>query len=87
MRKTASHRRIVITSSVAAIAPGRYQGPYRASKAAVTSLAETLDLELGPEGIGAIVAFLSGMIPDEHLELAREMLAKLSEGPVHPGDP
>jgi NAD(P)-dependent dehydrogenase (short-subunit alcohol dehydrogenase family) len=66
MLNTSGFRRIVLTSSVAALAPGRFQGPYRAAKAAVTSIGETLDLELGPQGIGATVIFPSGMA-DESL--------------------
>jgi NAD(P)-dependent dehydrogenase (short-subunit alcohol dehydrogenase family) len=72
IRATEGDRRIVLTSSVAALAPGRFQGPYRAAKAAVTSIGETLDLELGPEGIGTTVAFPGGMLPDDWLEFARE---------------
>lgn len=71
LRETTGHRRIVLTSSAAALAPGRFQGPYRAAKAAVTSLGETLDLELGPEGIGATIVFPSGMLVPELLELMR----------------
>lgn len=82
MRTTPGKRRIVITASVAAIAPGRYQGPYRASKAAVTSIAETINLELGPEGIGATVAFPSGMAQGEQLDAARAMLTNLDHDDV-----
>jgi NAD(P)-dependent dehydrogenase (short-subunit alcohol dehydrogenase family) len=71
MRDAEGFRRIVLTSSVAALAPGRYQGAYRAAKAAVTSIGETLELELGPEGIGTTVAFPSGMQPTEMLDTAR----------------
>ena len=71
MRATSGHRRIVLTSSAAALAPGRFQGPYRAAKAAVTSIGETLDLELGPEGIGTTIVFPSGMLAAELLELVR----------------
>ena len=71
MRATTGHRRIVLTSSAAALAPGRFQGPYRAAKAAVTSIGETLDLELGPEGMGTTIVFPSGMLPPEMLELVR----------------
>jgi NAD(P)-dependent dehydrogenase (short-subunit alcohol dehydrogenase family) len=73
MRTTTGFRRIVLTSSAAALAPGRFQGPYRAAKAAVTTIGETLDLELGPEGIGTTIAFPSGMLAPELLELARSM--------------
>jgi NAD(P)-dependent dehydrogenase (short-subunit alcohol dehydrogenase family) len=72
LRAADGDRRIVLTSSVASLAPGRFQGPYRAAKAAVTSIGETLDLELGPEGIGTTIAFPSGMLPAEWLEFARE---------------
>jgi NAD(P)-dependent dehydrogenase (short-subunit alcohol dehydrogenase family) len=61
MRASHGLRRIVLTSSASALAPGRFLGPYRAAKAAVTSIGETLDFELGPEGIGATVVFPSGM--------------------------
>ncbi len=71
LRTTPGYRRIVITSSAAALAPGRFQGPYRAAKAAVTAIGETLDLELGAEGIGTTIAFPSGMLPPELLELVR----------------
>jgi NAD(P)-dependent dehydrogenase (short-subunit alcohol dehydrogenase family) len=65
MRATTGLRRIVLTSSVAALAPGRFQGPYRAAKAAVTSIGETLELELGEEGIGTTIVFPSGMVTPE----------------------
>ena len=61
MRETDSLRRIVLTVSAAALAPGRFQGPYRSAKAAV-SIGETLDLELGPDGIGTTIVFPSGML-------------------------
>ncbi len=63
MQRAEGLRRIVLTASVAALAPGRYQGPYRAAKAAVMSIGETLDLELGPEGIGTTIVFPGGMVP------------------------
>jgi NAD(P)-dependent dehydrogenase (short-subunit alcohol dehydrogenase family) len=71
MRATQGYRRIVLTSSAAALAPGRFQGPYRAAKAAVTSIGETLDLELGPEGIGTTIVFPSGMLSPDILEFMR----------------
>jgi NAD(P)-dependent dehydrogenase (short-subunit alcohol dehydrogenase family) len=79
MRETSGLRRIVLTSSIAALVPGRYQGPYRASKAAVTSIGETLDLELGPEGIGTTIAFPSGMLTGEMLGMARSLSGTSSE--------
>ena len=73
MRRAEGLRRIVLTASVAALAPGRFQGPYRAAKAAVVSIGETLDLELGPEGIGTTIVFPGGMVPPALLDLAREL--------------
>jgi NAD(P)-dependent dehydrogenase (short-subunit alcohol dehydrogenase family) len=75
MRETNGVRRIVLTSSVAALVPGRFQGPYRAAKAAVTSIGETLELELAPVGIGTTIAFPSGMLAGELLEAARGLAA------------
>jgi NAD(P)-dependent dehydrogenase (short-subunit alcohol dehydrogenase family) len=73
MRQSRGMRNIVLTSSVAAIAPGRYQGPYRAAKAAVMSIGETLALELGEEGITTTIAFPSGMLSPDLLELGLEV--------------
>jgi NAD(P)-dependent dehydrogenase (short-subunit alcohol dehydrogenase family) len=88
MRETDGFRRILLTSSVAALAPGRYQGAYRAAKAAVTSIGETLDLELGPEGIGTTVAFPSGMQASDMLDQARGVAGTtLSELTAMMGDP
>jgi NAD(P)-dependent dehydrogenase (short-subunit alcohol dehydrogenase family) len=69
MRETAGLRRIVLTSSAAALAPGVYQGPYRSAKAAVTSIGETLDFELGSEGVGTTIVFPSGMLPPALVDL------------------
>jgi 2-hydroxycyclohexanecarboxyl-CoA dehydrogenase len=68
MRQTNGLRRIVLTASVAALAPGVYQGAYRAAKAAVVSIGETLDLEFANEGIGTTIVFPSGMLPPAVLE-------------------
>jgi NAD(P)-dependent dehydrogenase (short-subunit alcohol dehydrogenase family) len=76
LRATAGLRRIVLTSSIAALAPGRFQGPYRAAKAAVTSIGETIDLELGREGIGVTIVFPSGMLPTELIDLALAVAAQ-----------
>lgn len=72
MQRTQGLRRIVLTSSVAALAPGRFQGPYRAAKAAVMAIGETLALELEAEGIGVTLAFPSGMLPPELIDLGLE---------------
>ena len=74
MRQAKEIRRIVLTSSVAALAPGRFQGPYRAAKAAVITIGETLDLELADEGIGTTVVFPSGMLPPELIPVAIDMI-------------
>jgi NAD(P)-dependent dehydrogenase (short-subunit alcohol dehydrogenase family) len=73
MRRSRGMRNLVLTSSVAAIAPGRYQGPYRAAKASVMSIGETLALELGDEGITTTIAFPSGMLHPDLLELGLEV--------------
>ena len=73
MQQTRGLRRIVLTSSVAALAPGRYQGPYRAAKAAVMSIGETLALELAEEGIGTTIAIPSGMLPPDLIDLGLAM--------------
>jgi NAD(P)-dependent dehydrogenase (short-subunit alcohol dehydrogenase family) len=86
LRAGEGDRRIVLTSSVAALAPGRFQAPYRAAKAAVTSIGETLDLELGPEGIGTTVAFPGGMLPADWLDFAREATQQAADGTADPDD-
>jgi NAD(P)-dependent dehydrogenase (short-subunit alcohol dehydrogenase family) len=80
LQRTEGLRRIVLTASVAALTPGRFQGPYRAAKAAVVSIGETLDLELGPDGIGTTIVFPGGMVPPALLDLARALAE-------HPPDP
>lgn len=54
-------RRVVITSSVAALRRSSHQGAYSASKAALTSYGDTLRNELRDEGIGVSVLFPHGM--------------------------
>src|SRR4051794_17837972 len=89
MRASSGYRRIVLTSSTAALAPGRYQGPYRAAKAAVTSIGETLHRELhDAEGIGVTVAFPSGMQPNSIVDMARGVAGMTEEELVDTmGDP
>jgi NAD(P)-dependent dehydrogenase (short-subunit alcohol dehydrogenase family) len=79
LRATEGLRRIVLTASTAALAPGRYQGPYRAAKAAVTSIGETLHRELQADDIGVTVAFPSGMQPPSMLDLARGVAGMSTE--------
>ena len=63
MRRTAGpgSRRVMITSSVAALRRSSHQGAYSASKAALTSYGDTLRNELRDEGIGVSVLFPHGM--------------------------
>ncbi len=82
VRKTSGSRHIVLTSSIAALAPGRFQGPYRAAKAAVTSFGETLRLELEPEAIGTTIVFPSGMLPPELADFVRSATEPMSAGGV-----
>ncbi len=70
LRKAGSPRRIVITSSNAAYAPGIRMGAYTTSKYAVTGYAETLRMELAEEDIGVSILFPAGMAT-RHLESSR----------------
>lgn len=67
IRDTDGQRSIVVTSSSAAYSPGVRMAAYTTSKYAVTGLAETLRLELAPEGIGVSILFPAGMMT-RHLE-------------------
>jgi NAD(P)-dependent dehydrogenase (short-subunit alcohol dehydrogenase family) len=59
--------RIAVTASANALAPAARLGAYQASKYAVVGLAETLRLELAPEGIAVSIVYPSGMFT-RHLE-------------------
>jgi NAD(P)-dependent dehydrogenase (short-subunit alcohol dehydrogenase family) len=83
MQRSTGLRRIVVTSSVAALVPGRYQGPYRAAKAAVMSLGETLALELEDDGIATTIVFPSGMLPPELIPLALDPPPELRADPAN----
>jgi NAD(P)-dependent dehydrogenase (short-subunit alcohol dehydrogenase family) len=83
MQRSRGLRRIAVTSSVAALAPGRYQGPYRAAKAAVMSLAETLALELEDDGIGTTIVIPGGMLPPELIPLALDPPPELRADPTN----
>jgi NAD(P)-dependent dehydrogenase (short-subunit alcohol dehydrogenase family) len=61
MRRSQGERRIMLTSSVAALRKNSHQGAYAASKAALTSYGDTLRNELRREGIGVTVLFPHGM--------------------------
>jgi NAD(P)-dependent dehydrogenase (short-subunit alcohol dehydrogenase family) len=67
LRAASGTRRIVLTSSSAALVPGVRLGAYTASKFAVMGYGETLRLELEPEGIGVSILFPAGM-RTRHLE-------------------
>ena len=63
----AEHGRLAFTTSSSVLDPAARLGAYQASKFAVWGLAETLRLELEPDGIGVSVIFPSGML-SRHLE-------------------
>ena len=67
IRRSKGPKRILVTSSSAALTPGIRMGAYTASKYAVTGYAETLRMELAEEGIGVSIAFPAGMAT-RHLE-------------------
>ena len=63
--------RLAFTTSSSVFDPAAHLGAYQASKFAVWGLAETLRLELAPDGIGVTVIFPSGMV-SRHLETSQE---------------
>lgn len=65
--RRAERPRLAFTTSTSILDPASRLGAYQASKFAVWGLAETLRLELAPDGIGVSVIFPSGMI-SRHLE-------------------
>jgi NAD(P)-dependent dehydrogenase (short-subunit alcohol dehydrogenase family) len=65
--RKAPQGRLAFTSSSSVLDPASRMAMYQSSKFAVWGLAETLRLELAPEGIGVSVIFPSGMI-SRHLE-------------------
>jgi NAD(P)-dependent dehydrogenase (short-subunit alcohol dehydrogenase family) len=65
--RRAERRRLAFTSSTSVLDPASRMSMYQASKFAVWGLAETLRVELAPEGIGVSVIFPSGML-SRHLE-------------------
>lgn len=67
LRTTSGNRRILLTSSSAALVPGVRLAAYTASKFAVMGYGETLRLELAPEDIGVSILFPAGM-RTRHLE-------------------
>jgi NAD(P)-dependent dehydrogenase (short-subunit alcohol dehydrogenase family) len=65
--RNADHGRLAFTTSSSVLDPAARLGAYQATKFAVWGLAETLRLELAPEGIDVSVILPSGMI-SRHLE-------------------
>ncbi|OHV31719.1 MULTISPECIES: SDR family oxidoreductase [Pseudofrankia] len=65
--RTAPRGRLAFTTSSSVLSPAARLGVYQASKFAVWGLAETLRLELAPDGIAVSVIFPSGMA-SRHLE-------------------
>ncbi|ADP80041.1 SDR family NAD(P)-dependent oxidoreductase [Pseudofrankia inefficax] len=69
--RAAPHGRLAFTTSSSVLSPAARLGAYQASKFAVWGLAETLRLELAPDGIAVSVVFPSGMA-SRHLETSAE---------------
>ncbi len=70
LRAADGPRHIVLTSSVAALAPSPRQGAYITTKFAVTGYGDVLRQELADDGIGVTVLFPNGMMTN-HLESSR----------------
>jgi NAD(P)-dependent dehydrogenase (short-subunit alcohol dehydrogenase family) len=62
IRQRGGWRRIVLTSSVSALAPAVRMAAYQTSKFAVMGFGETLRRELAGEGIGVTILFPAGMV-------------------------
>jgi NAD(P)-dependent dehydrogenase (short-subunit alcohol dehydrogenase family) len=71
LRAADGPRHIVLTSSVAALAPSPRQGAYITSKFAVTGYGEVLRQELAEEDIAVTLLFPNGMITN-HLTSSRD---------------
>ncbi|MGI8331492.1 SDR family NAD(P)-dependent oxidoreductase [Actinomadura scrupuli] len=65
--RTAPHGRLAFTTSSSVLDPASRMAAYQAGKFAVMGLAETLRLELAPDGISVSILFPSGMM-SRHLE-------------------
>jgi NAD(P)-dependent dehydrogenase (short-subunit alcohol dehydrogenase family) len=63
--------RLAFTTSASVLDPASHMAAYQASKFAVWGLAETLRLEVAPDGIAVSVVFPSGMIT-RHLETSSD---------------
>jgi NAD(P)-dependent dehydrogenase (short-subunit alcohol dehydrogenase family) len=86
IRAASGNRRIVVTSSSSAIAPGVRLAAYITSKFAVVGYGEALRMELAAEGIGVSVLFPASMATrhTESSNLARP--AALGESVILPDD-
>lgn len=69
--RTSNDAHLAFTTSSSVFDPAAHLGAYQASKFAVWGLAETLRLELAPDGIGVTVVFPSGMV-SRHLETSQQ---------------
>jgi NAD(P)-dependent dehydrogenase (short-subunit alcohol dehydrogenase family) len=68
--RMAERGRLAFTSSSSVLDPASRMSMYQTSKFAVWGLAETLRVELAPEGIGVTAVFPSGML-SRHLETSQ----------------
>ena len=80
--------KIINVASIAGIRPGRYQGIYSATKAAVISLTKTLAMELGSDGI-QVNAIAPGLVQTRFAkalwgneDLLDQVLAKTPAGRI-----
>jgi len=80
VRRRAGH--VVVTASMAALAPTAGLGAYAVSKAGVLAFAEVLAAELGPEGLGVTVA-LPG---PTRTRIARSQRARIDSGALEDVD-
>ncbi len=69
--RSSDHAHLAFTTSANVLAPAARLGVYQASKFALLGVAETLCMELAPEGIEVSVVFPSGMMT-RHLESSSE---------------
>jgi short-subunit dehydrogenase len=72
--------RVMFTSSIAATAPGPYHSVYAASKAFLSSLAQSLRQELKDSGV-TVTALMPGPTDTEFFERAGMQDTKIAQGP------
>ena len=84
--RQASAPKLAFTTSSSILDPASRLGAYQASKFAVWGLAETLRVELAPDGIGVSVILPSGMVT-RHLETSEGAQPDHLKRPIaHDGD-